>query len=370
MPASLAHSPRSTRPGAQRSLSDFQTADEPAATPETWRPPEVPRPGRPRANGREWDSEVDTFVQEWERRRSIGVRWVRGLRYTLGRVPSLLEGSGTVPRPYRANDLTGEHVAVLRARPGWSRATTQFYFAGLRQFLRWHGNPISDQADLWRLSPGESPHRRWLTREDLAQLYRGATGSSRLIIALEGFNGLRRIEVLRLRAMDVNLAEGWINVRGKGRMGGKWRQIPLGAPAREELRAVVRKLGPQERVLPYSASWADQQLAAAARSSGLVARGLRISHHDLRRTFGRLAHAAGMDLVQLKNLYGHSSLEMSVHYIGLDLDRMREGLGQVDRSLTPLVRRERPEARTRVRTAGRSVTPSSARRRTRRRAAA
>jgi len=45
-----------------------------------------------------------------------------------------------------------------------------------------------------------------------------------------------------------------------------------------------------------------------------------------------------MDLVQLKNLFGHSSLEMSVHYIGLDLDRMREGLGQIDRTLGPLVR--------------------------------
>jgi hypothetical protein len=42
-----------------------------------------------------------------------------------------------------------------------------------------------------------------------------------------------------------------------------------------------------------------------------------------------------MDLVQLKNLFGHSNLDMSVHYIGLDLDRMREGLGEIDRVLTP-----------------------------------
>jgi hypothetical protein len=46
-----------------------------------------------------------------------------------------------------------------------------------------------------------------------------------------------------------------------------------------------------------------------------------------------------MDLVQLKNLYGHASLEMSVHYIGLDLERMREGLIRVDRSLAPLMRK-------------------------------
>jgi hypothetical protein len=36
-----------------------------------------------------------------------------------------------------------------------------------------------------------------------------------------------------------------------------------------------------------------------------------------------------MDLVQLKNLLGHSSVEMTVHYIGLDADRMRSGLSRV-----------------------------------------
>ena len=72
-----------------------------------------------------------------------------------------------------------------------------------------------------------------------------------------------------------------------------------------------------------------------------------MSHHDLRRTFGRIAHESGMDLIQLKNLFGHSNLDMSVHYIGLDMDRMREGLGHIDRAVGPLVRRRR-KAQTRV----------------------
>jgi integrase len=221
---------------------------------------------------------------------------------------------------------------------GWSRATTQFYFAGLRQFLRWRENPIAAQPEIWRLPPGTSTRRRWIGQKELAGLLQAASGAGRLIVALEGFNGLRRIEVLRLRAMDVNLEEGWLNVRGKGRMGGKWRQIPLSKLAHVELQGKLRGLKAEDRILPYSASWADQQLRAAARAAGFEKRGVRVSHHDLRRTFGRVAHAAGMDLVQLKNLFGHSSLEMSVHYIGLDLDRMREGLGQIDRTLGPMVR--------------------------------
>jgi integrase len=226
---------------------------------------------------------------------------------------------------------------MLRTRMGWGRATTQFYFAGLRQFLRWTGNPVADRAELWRLPPSTAQRRRWITSDQLVTLLRAAPGRAKVIVALEGFNGLRRVEVLRLRASDVNLNEGWLNVRGKGRMGGKWRQIPLSGVARKALVPHLEGLGPLDRILPYSASWADQRLSDACRAAGFARAGLRVSHHDLRRTFGRVAHAAGMDLVQLKNLYGHSSLEMSVHYIGLDLERMREGLSQVDRALAPLM---------------------------------
>jgi len=288
-----------------------------------------------------WEEAIDSFVATWKRRRSIGERWERGLRYTLRRIPVLLARSGGGSRITVPADVTELHVSTLRARAGWSRATTQFYFAGLRQFLRWSGNSVAEQSEIWRLPPGASPRRRWLSVGDLVRLLRAAAGPARLIVALEGFNGLRRVEVLRLRAQDVNLTEGWLNVRGKGRMGGKWRQIPLSDLARSELTGWLKNLSPEARVLPYSASWADLQLSKAARAAGFAQRGVHVSHHDLRRTFGRIAHESGMDLIQLKNLFGHSNLDMSVHYIGLDMDRMREGLGQIDRAVGPLVRSQK-----------------------------
>jgi hypothetical protein len=44
-----------------------------------------------------------------------------------------------------------------------------------------------------------------------------------------------------------------------------------------------------------------------------------------------------MDLVQLKNLYGHVSLDQTVHYIGLDEDQMRAGLDRLAHLLGPLL---------------------------------
>jgi len=326
---------------SQRTLADFEIQN---ATPLEGIEPEPkarPRGASTASNRTFWEEAIDSFVVAWKRRRSIGERWERGLRYTLRRLPALLVGAEGCSKIAVPADVNEFHVGTLRGRPGWSRATTQFYFAALRQFLRWNGNPIADQSEIWRLSPGPSPRRRWLPVRDLVRLLRAAAGPARLIVVLEGFNGFRRVEVLRLRAQDVNLTEGWVNVRGKGRMGGKWRQIPLSTLARSELGAWLKDLPPDARILPYSASWADLQLSKAARAAGFAQRGIRVSHHDLRRTFGRIAHESGMDLIQLKNLFGHSNLDMSVHYIGLDLDRMREGLGQIDRAVGPLVRSRR-----------------------------
>jgi hypothetical protein len=44
-----------------------------------------------------------------------------------------------------------------------------------------------------------------------------------------------------------------------------------------------------------------------------------------------------MDLVQLKNLYGHTSLDQTVHYIGLDEDEMRAGLDRLDSMMSPML---------------------------------
>jgi integrase len=161
-------------------------------------------------------------------------------------------------------------------------------------------------------------------------LLSAARGRERILIALEGLNGLRRIEVLRLRRKDVLLDEGCLSVLGKGRNGGKWRKIPIHPVAQGLLRPFVREFSSDGRLFPLSASGADGLLQRAAHRATRPGEDFRVSHHDLRRTFGRIAYGAGMDLVQLKNLLGHSSVEMTVHYIGLDSDRMRAGLELVN----------------------------------------
>ncbi|MFZ3355399.1 MAG: tyrosine-type recombinase/integrase [Thermoplasmata archaeon] len=221
----------------------------------------------------------------------------------------------------------------------WSPATFAIHFNALRRFLRWARNPLAADRGVWAV-PGETTgRRRWLTPEQLARLYRAAKGRERILVALEGFNGLRRVEVLRLRARDIDFERQRLHVLGKGKNGCKWRTLPMFTETSKVLQTLSSGGAQDSRVVPLSQSGADLVLHRVADRAGFPTLGLRVSHHDLRRTFGRLAHKAGMDLVQLKNLYGHTSLDQTVHYIGLDEDEMRAGLDRLATLIGPLLRR-------------------------------
>lgn len=253
------------------------------------------------------------------------------MRWELERFPRLLGAVGqTGSLPPSVRSVRPEQVLAIRRGMRWEKATFAIHFAALRQFVRWGENPIAGKASLWRLPSGQPSHRRWLTKDQLARLLKAARGPEKLLVALEGLNGLRRVEVLRLRRKDVLLDEGCLRVLGKGRDGGKWRKIPMHGTVRTLLYSNVSALSEEDRLFDLSASSADLLLRRAAHRAGFDTEGIRVSHHDLRRTFGRVAHEAGMDLVQLKNLLGHASVEMTVHYIGLDADRMRKGLELVE----------------------------------------
>ncbi|MDY6994043.1 MAG: site-specific integrase, partial [Pseudomonadota bacterium] len=63
---------------------------------------------------------------------------------------------------------------------------------------------------------------------------------------------------------------------------------------------------------------------------------IHITTHALRRTFATLSLRAGMDVFQLQALLGHSSLEMTQHYVRLldeDLIKTHKAHGPVDNML-------------------------------------
>lgn len=275
---------------------------------------------------RSWEESAEVYLSHLRTEGTAGTEWLRRIRWHLRRTPGLLRRAG-FDDPLSPTQLAPEHVQAIRLRLGWERNTLLVYFAALRPFLRFLHLPLAESKGVWRLPSGESTHRRWLNQEQLSKLLRASRGDERLIVALEGYNGLRRVEILRLRTRDVDLEKGVLRVCGKGRGGGKWRTIPLSRIAQRELARRVEAPSATDHLLPRSASWVDVRLSRAAERAGLPT---KVSNHDLRRTFGRLAYHSGMGLVDLKNVLGHQSVDMTTHYIGLDEDHMREGLARFD----------------------------------------
>lgn len=284
-----------------------------------------------------WSTAVRRFVSEDLSKSNIGELWKRRIAYEIQRTPALLRHVGVNSPPSGPRGIRSTHVDTLKQNLAWSPATFAIYFNALRRFLRWARNPLASDRGVWAVPAETTGRRRWLTPEQLARLYRAARGRERILVALEGFNGLRRVEVLRLRARDIDFERQRLHVLGKGKNGGKWRTLPMFSETSRVLQTVSASGGQNAMVVPLSQSGADLVLHRVATRAGFPGLGLRVSHHDLRRTFGRLAHKAGMDLVQLKNLYGHTSLDQTVHYIGLDEDEMRAGLDRLATLIGPLL---------------------------------
>jgi len=133
--------------------------------------------------------------------------------------------------------------------------------------------------------------------------------------------GLRRGEVLRLQATDVDAREGWLHVReGKGRYGGKSRTAYMGpqlcmiaARYLDERRAVGRTTPSLVTLATRDAAMTPTAVKRLfVRLSTLV--GFHVSPHMCRHTYATLLRMSGVaDRVSME-LMGHESLSMLKRY--------------------------------------------------------
>lgn len=180
---------------------------------------------------------VPSVARRW---REEAVEWVGRKRATRGqyegrngdeairfltRLGEKLEASGD-PRSPRTFDCAD----VLRVLPwfGVAPKTKRFYLCLLSGFLRDRGNEAIHESGVLSTLSKVAPNRRWISEQELDRLMDSSVGLERVVVALEAFQGLRRIEVLRCRLSDLELggpkAALWI--RGKRHRGEPSRHVP------------------------------------------------------------------------------------------------------------------------------------------------
>ena len=142
-------------------------------------------------------------------------------------------------------------------------------------------------------------------------------------------SGLRLGELIALNVDDgrLDLAQGEVTVTGKG---AKTRTVPVGAKAREALRAWIdaraRLAAPAERALfvgargrRIAATVVNARLHAWARRRGL---GQRVHPHMLRHSFATHVLQSSQDLRAVQELLGHASISTTQVYTHLDFQSL------------------------------------------------
>ena len=132
--------------------------------------------------------------------------------------------------------------------------------------------------------------------------------------------GLRVAEVASITLANLNLADGYVKVMGKG---SKERIVPLGSYVCKVLWSYIDKSRPKPRVPnrnslflsaagdSISTNTLKLMFTRLEKTSGIK----RLHAHLCRHTFATNYLLAGGDIYSLKEILGHSTLEMVVHYL-------------------------------------------------------
>lgn len=153
-----------------------------------------------------------------------------------------------------------------------------------------------------------------LTVEQVAAIAGNASEQVRAAIWIALYTGMRRGEILALRAQDVGADT--LTVRAGSTKTLRTRTVPIVAPLRPWLAYVPLALNFEG----LKSGWQRARLAAGVPWA---------TFHDLRRTCGTMMVQAGVDLYVVSKVLGHSSPAVTAkHYAHLQTDRMRDGLEQ------------------------------------------
>ena len=164
----------------------------------------------------------------------------------------------------------------------------------------------------------------WLTLEQASRLLAAPDPATtkglrdRVLLGLLVGCGLRRGELAGLEFADVAQREGrWAIVDLVGKHG-RVRTVPMpswASTAQISTGAVLRRVDKGGRVGPgpITPQGVFEAVVGYARKAGLG----KITPHDLRRTFAKLAHLGRAPLEQIQISLGHASIQTTERYLGL-----------------------------------------------------
>jgi integrase/recombinase XerD len=172
-----------------------------------------------------------------------------------------------------------------------------------------------------------------LTRDEVKALFNATKNPRHSAIFMTAYSaGLRVGEIAHLTINDIDSQSGVICVRqGKGK---KDRYVPLSPRLLMELRRYWKAYKPthwlfpgRDAIKPMTRHAITDAFSHAKRKAHITK---KVSIHSLRHAFATHLLEAGTDIVNIKQLLGHSSIGTTLHYARLSKQMIRDMASPLD----------------------------------------
>ncbi|MBI5245122.1 MAG: tyrosine-type recombinase/integrase [Elusimicrobia bacterium] len=280
---------------------------------------------------------IQRFLAHLRAGRNFSEHTLRAYRGDLAEFERLWSGQGGGEPSQWTRRRARSVIESLQAGP-IGRSSLLRKIAALRSFVRYLVDEDALSRDPFAGLP--MPRRasrlpRFLSERETGALMDGGAPGGRLldlrdraILELLYSSGLRRSELARLNAADVDFISGALRVFGKG---GRERMVPAGHAALSALRkylearpastlALSRPLFLNARGGRLSPDAVALVVKRSARRAGLLK---GVTPHGLRHSFATQMLDRGCDVRTLQEMLGHKSLAATQVYTHASLDMIR-----------------------------------------------
>ncbi|MFZ3122257.1 MAG: tyrosine recombinase XerC [Thermodesulfovibrionales bacterium] len=233
------------------------------------------------------------------------------------------------------NDIRGFVAEEINS--GHKKTTAGRRLAAVRSFLKFLYREGYIKTNSAKLVPTPKLPKilpKFLSVDDVFSLVEKPEGigflpvRDRAILELLYASGIRVSELFGLNADDINVKEGLIKVKGKGK---KERIVPVGRKALEAIkiylveRILLKKKDGAFFLNKSGSRLTDRSIRRiVVKYAKAIGINTRIGPHTLRHTFASHLLQGGADLRVIQELLGHSSLSTTQKYTHLDITHLMD----------------------------------------------
>lgn len=283
------------------------------------------------------EKDIEGFIRYLEIERGASEHTIKGYTYDLKQFADYLKKNGeTIDLASVDHIKIRGFLAELHKR-GESRNSLGRRLASLRSFFRYlnrEGIVEMNPAKMVSSPKKEKKLPSFLTLDEAIRLVESPSSDDiygardRAILETFYSAGIRLSELTSLNLEDLNLTDGLVKVRGKGK---KERIVPLGSKAISTISKYINRMEKKDvRPRPLFLNRSGKRLTTRGiehilgkyvKQSGIMR---HATPHTLRHTFATHLLDGGADLRSIQELLGHASLSTTQKYIHLNMDRLME----------------------------------------------